>query len=544
MERHALQTQIKQGLNLDGSPVYCRFPARTKWLIRENFIDSKLVDWSHCTAYSYYLTKMPRRTVYLVFSSYHLESASSTFGHTLLRMSNNTVNETSSELMDMGINFAAEVDTSNPLSYALKGLFGGFKAKFSIMPYFYKIREYADYESRDLWSYQLLLTSEQIEQLIDHIWELLHVDFSYYYIDENCSFQLLALLDAINPDWQLASNLKPYVVPIDSVRVVLNEPNLVGDIQYRPSLRTQLDGQINELSERELEVFWQLATQPEENKKWPQLAALEEARVLETISKYLDYSYKDDIVKGTEKVVAWKHKLLSRRSRLDIPSGFKASPLKEAEQPHRSHPTARTGMSMGQEYGLRYWGFDFRLGHDLSDPAYGYFSSAEIEFLKAKLRVYPGQQRLELDSLDLLNLSYLQPWRYNDLKLSYKVRFAYESRYQQGTSHGTPLGYMGVGVSWESPQIGLFFPMAVAQLQNDDSGSFAAQPGVLLGWRWVSPQTWALLAEDQFLHFRNRWERTTSLEWRYYLSKTSSVGMMAKREVDSWQEQLVWYQYF
>src|SRR5690606_7938888 len=119
----------------------------------------------------------------IVFSSYYLGNPNSAFGHTLLRLSRyQDTSET--EMLDYGINFAAEAREVNPFLYAVKGLFGGFEGRFAAIPYYYKIREYANYEFRDLWSYELDLTFAEVLEAVDHIWELGHTYFDYYYFHE------------------------------------------------------------------------------------------------------------------------------------------------------------------------------------------------------------------------------------------------------------------------------------------------------------------------------------------------------------------------
>lgn len=45
------------------------------------------------------------------------------------------------------------------------------------MPYYRKVKEYGDFESRDLWEYELNLTPEETRFLVSHIWEMQHVSF-------------------------------------------------------------------------------------------------------------------------------------------------------------------------------------------------------------------------------------------------------------------------------------------------------------------------------------------------------------------------------
>ena len=73
--------------------------------------------------------------------------------------------------------------TDNPIVYSILGTMGGFKGSLVSLPYYYKIREYNDHESRDLWSYELNLSYEEIEVIIDHLWELGQTVFDYYYFD-------------------------------------------------------------------------------------------------------------------------------------------------------------------------------------------------------------------------------------------------------------------------------------------------------------------------------------------------------------------------
>mgnify|MGYP000400942330 CR=1 FL=1 len=107
----------------------------------------------------------------LVFSAYNVSSPSSAFGHTLLRVSKEKLSAKSNkrkyELLDYGINYAASIpEGTNPMLYAFGGMGGIFPGNFSSVPYYYKIREYNDYEARDIWSYELNLSQEEVDDRI------------------------------------------------------------------------------------------------------------------------------------------------------------------------------------------------------------------------------------------------------------------------------------------------------------------------------------------------------------------------------------------
>ena len=55
------------------------------------------------------------------------------------------------------VNFSADVTNSNDFLFAFYGLAGRYRGRFATVPYYIKIREYTDMESRDLWEYDLSL---------------------------------------------------------------------------------------------------------------------------------------------------------------------------------------------------------------------------------------------------------------------------------------------------------------------------------------------------------------------------------------------------
>src|SRR5690606_41580839 len=54
-------------------------------------------------------------------------------------------------LISYAVNYAATVDGNDNWSFAWKGLTGQYLGEYSLMPYYRKVKEYGDFESRDLW---------------------------------------------------------------------------------------------------------------------------------------------------------------------------------------------------------------------------------------------------------------------------------------------------------------------------------------------------------------------------------------------------------
>src|SRR5262249_34312130 len=139
------------------------------------------------------------------------------------------------------------------------GLFGFFHGEFSARPYFYKVREYADYESRDLWEYELSLDQRQLGMLVAHLWELGQTWFDYYYVTENCSYHILGVLEAADSRIDLLSHLGVATLPADSVKALFANPGLVRAIRFRPSGRTQLEARTAGLTGADLDAVERLS---------------------------------------------------------------------------------------------------------------------------------------------------------------------------------------------------------------------------------------------------------------------------------------------
>ncbi len=171
----------------------CRFPARWHWLRQQLDIRDAEVP---CPKLDRWLEKMQSESVSLVFPAMFLNSPGSAFGHTFLRF-----NHESSELLSHTLNYAAAVADANDdfVTYVYKGLFGGYAGVFRSRRYYRTVQTYSNLENRDIWEYQLNLGAEEVTQLKRHIWEVVDIDFDYFFFRENCSYRLLALIDAARP---------------------------------------------------------------------------------------------------------------------------------------------------------------------------------------------------------------------------------------------------------------------------------------------------------------------------------------------------------
>ena len=240
----------------------CRFPARYAWLKRELGAPPDFVD-QPCPLLDTWRTGISAEAVTLVYATAYLNGPASMYGHTFLRLSRATGE--GNPLLDYAVNFAADADTKNGLLYAFLGLTGGFAGHFYVVPYYVKVQEYTNMESRDLWEYELSFTGEQVQRLVLHAWETRTTYFDYYFIDENCSYQLLTLLEAAEPSLHLIDRFGGRVVPADTVRAVLEQPGLIRRVASRPSLVSTMTERKARLDGRELRSAEALAKAPVES---------------------------------------------------------------------------------------------------------------------------------------------------------------------------------------------------------------------------------------------------------------------------------------
>lgn len=405
---------------------FCRFPARRKFLVEALGIPLARLPARPCARLQDFLSQLRPAGATLVFSSYYLNNPASAFGHTFLRIEKRSLSgKRGSDLLDAGVDYAASVDTNNAMLYALKGLFGLFPGHFSKIPYYTKVREYNDYESRDLWEYELELTDQEIEYLALHLWELGSTYFAYYYLSENCSYHVLGLLEAASPRLSLLNGLGWPIIPAETVKALYRNPGLVRDVHYRASNRTALRLRIEGLTAEEVDALARLMAEPRSEFS-ASMPPERQVKVLDTALDLIDVRLARDLVKERSELgdeADLQQELLLRRAEYDIVSESEAFVPPFRSMPHLGHGARRAGLGSGYATDSGYYHLlRFRLAlHDLVDPSLGYPTWATIEFLPFTLRYRLDQEKLTLEDLSLVRVESLSPWTRFDKPLSFRT---------------------------------------------------------------------------------------------------------------------------
>lgn len=494
----------------------CRFPARYT-LVRRELEGVPEIPIDTCTGFLEFKRVLAAKSVTLIFSSYYLNNPSSTFGHLFLRVNKADTSLAGDryELLDHGINFAADLTTDNALAYGMAGIFGFFQGTFTNVPYFYKVREYNDFESRDIFEYDLNLTPAEVELLVEHLWELGHTWFNYYYFDENCAYHILGALEAIAPAHGLVEKLGPYVIPSESLKAVVTEPGFTRAPRLRPSTRRVFHERVATLTSTDRAILAEY-TVAHDDAVIPRApagdvaATAREARLLDSALDWLDYKHAKDLVptphESNPKPGIWKQALLIRRSSLGVRSAPLDIPMSSSEAPHLSHGSGKFLLESGySDQAGAYTRFKLRPAHhDLLDPLPGMPNGAQIEMFTLRLAMEEKPGRLRLEGMDLYNILSLNPVDSFEFPYSWQSSISYgQIRDLDCRSCGAVRLMVGGGWTRKVGSEVLLFLMG--RIEADASGSFAKYGlrlgvGPEAGVLWRFGDGWGALARPVYLY--------------------------------------------
>lgn len=412
----------------------CRFPARLKFL-KENLASDvwNKLPQPKCVFQNIYKEALDPKSVSFVFSSYYSDSPGSAFGHTFFRINRKKNNEFQrQELLDYGIGYAADVTTSNGMLYALLGLVGGFTGSWTNLPYYYKVREYNDFESRDLWSYDLELTPDEVDMLVLHLWEVGAHYYRYYFFTQNCAFHMLTMLEAAAPRLNLIDHVPfYYVIPSDSMKALFYEPGLVQNITFRPSLRHVFLERANSLSldsKNQLQDFAK-NSDPEIFKQ--QQSPNERALTLDAALDLVDLKNPQVDADTPEQKAAAKLKenLLNQRASIDYISPEIKISKEDGEDPRESHGSSRASLTYFEKNEVKSGFFNYRFAlHDLLDPALGMPKNSQLEFFNLNFQLKPNE--LKLNDGNFFKVFNLNPLNFFERKLSWGMELGLQNKPQ------------------------------------------------------------------------------------------------------------------
>ncbi|WP_323145683.1 DUF4105 domain-containing protein [Pseudomonas marginalis] len=525
----------------------CVYPARTRWLKDQlHLTDLPAVD---CKEFKQWFKDVAPHSAVMIFPAAYLNSPSSMFGHTLLRIDQADVQSNKTALLSYAINFGAYIEGSdNSILYAWKGLMGGYPGLFALVPYQEKLSEYRSLENRDLWEYRLNLTQVETERMVEHVWELKQIQFDYFFFDENCSYRLLELLQVARPGLRLTEQFPLTAIPTDTVKAV-KDAGLVEKIDYRPSRERELLERAKPLNSDEQQ--WVLKVSDDQQQlQEPAFKALpRERQALIIDAAYRLGRYRAN---GLERDTARSQRSfeLLRAINQNPAPDLTITPPGLPENGHESRTwqagIGTRGDKAFGEYGLR------MAYHDLNDNAEGFPLGAQIEILQMKLRQYEGNH-WQLQQLDLATIrsltprnALLQPW-------SWQVTGGLE-RVPGKHDDDTLVAHVngGAGGTWQLRDDMLGFALGTVRVEHNNDFNEAISPaaGFNTGVLWKNPLgNLSLEAKGDF--FTNgEVRRSLSLNQQWELSRNLGLRLSAQREyshlstpVNEVMLEVKWYHY-
>ena len=534
-------------LNLGDKHPQCVYPARTRWLKAQlNLTD---LPKAECAEFTQWFKDVAPHSTVMIFPAAYLNSPSSMFGHTLLRIDQADVQSNKTALLSYAINFGAYIEGSdNSILYAWKGLAGGYPGLFALVPYQEKLSEYRSLENRDLWEYRLNLTPEETQRMVEHVWELKQVQFDYFFFDENCSYRLLELLQVARPGLQLTTQFPLTAIPTDTVKAV-KEAGLVESIEYRPSRERELLDRAKVLDPEERQWVLQVSADQSQLQN-PTFKALPKARqaLIVDAAYRLERYRANGLERDTERSQR-SYELLRAINQNPAPE----LQIEKPELPENGHESRTWQLGAGSrddkafaEYGLR------MAYHDLNDNAAGFPLGAQIEILQLKLRQYEGNH-WQVQQLDLANIRSLTPR--NDLlqPWSWQVGGGLERVLgKHGDERLVTHVNGGAGGTWQLSDNLLGFALGTVRVEhNNDFAAFVSPAaGYNTGVLWRNP-VGNLSLEAKSDYFTNgEVRRSLSLNQQWEVSRNLGLRLTAQREfshlsspVNEVMLELKWYHY-
>lgn len=299
-----------QNPETETNSIVCRFPARVLWLtkmlpnINNHEINTK------CPLLEKFKNEMNAQSLSVIYASGYLGNPASMYGHLLLKVNS----DDESKLLDNTFNFGAIYPRNEQsLRYITLGITGGYQARFATEAFHRHNHIYNESELRDMWEYQLELSTEEIEFVLMHYWELRSQTFTYYFFKQNCAYQIAKLLELVI-DRPLMHPNKAWVMPYDIIRgintEIEGESTIITKIVKHQSRQEAFYNKFNQLSNQEQQFSENIIhnknvlTSP----SFKQLTHISQKKITETLLDYFNFiNIKNGELTPTQKEI---HRLL------------------------------------------------------------------------------------------------------------------------------------------------------------------------------------------------------------------------------------------
>ena len=383
----------------------CRFPAR--FVLMKASLGWKDDELPHidCREFAAHEQRLHATSLSVIFVSYNIENPASAFGHTMLYLGSGT--ERGAVLADYSVSFETNTQGMSPAQYLPRGLLGGLSAGFRVAPLYERVHRYEREEQRDLWILPIEMRRDEIDQLVRHLWELKDVTFRYGFFGGNCAQKLLAIVQAVAPEYEVLPYQRVAVLPAEVGRRLVEKIGLAGEPLHRSSLSSQYGRQVAKLSQLERVQLEEMVAS----------RAVAEDASPATLSAALSWSelatpnrsFRRAADTAPDPDHVWRRKLLTARVAAGFENGEPPRPeidrsLLQAHRPSRLTLSGGFRSNTGSVLGVSArW-----LLHEAIDPpnAYPPISSVEVARVDAGVT---SRRKVFVDEATLLRVERLGP---------------------------------------------------------------------------------------------------------------------------------------
>jgi hypothetical protein len=437
----------------------CRFPARFFWLKKQLNLTVQGIPNIKCERLERWAKFSSLDSISLVLVGGYFGNPASTFGHLLVKLNNSEYKKSSGNLLDQSINYGAQVPDREPIPlYIVKGLLGGYVSRFRDKAFYKQDRVYSRQELRDMWEYELALTTEQQRFLLYHLWEVMGMKSTYYFLKKNCAYRVAELLELVTGE-TLTADYQPWYLPIRLFQDLtdIEQSRYIKQITFLPSNQRKLYYQFDQLQTQDAQLVNTLLA---DDKALTQVLLKDksiprQAKIIELMLAYYQYKLidtdQDKIIRDTLK--KRKHQLLLLRLQLPI--------IKKDK--HLTNVPKITSPATGSKprlfsvgYGYQKKGHFLTLGvtgihYDLLTKSYGTLANSELKVFDLRLKSI-AKEALVLDYFNLLRIQKLNispSPLYAEDDLSWRVAVGIKARNKQCDECNSAYVLTGMGKAWQ-----------------------------------------------------------------------------------------------
>lgn len=451
---------------------YCRYPARRNWLESKGFTFST----HQCEEYSAWTRDHSVKSLSMIFATGFLGNPASFFGHPLLKF--NFKDEKSPlDMLDTAINYGAFTPPDvDPASYAINGMFGGYKAGFTSADFFYHANNYSELELRDMWEYELELSPKEVELIVGHLWELKEAKLNYYFFSDNCAYRMSELLE-------LGSGKKfigktPFAIP-STLFHQIHDYELYSNLKLLKSRQSRMSDKVESLSDRERTQLEKIVRNSAHLKSDEFQNASDQMRS-KVLDAAIDY-YSFLISKDTSQSDLKEKRKILLRERVSLPpesvnwNDSKPRPPHEAQKPILT----QLGLVQSEKFGkvgtlrMRPVYYDF-ISPDAGRPSYSSLGVMDFELNLSDDRLW--LKNLNLISIETLNIS--RTGLEGDGGMAWRVKAGADQVTLACNTCTVPRVEVGAGKAFEFSKKFAFYGMIDPRLQTHlgDYGFFSLTP--------------------------------------------------------------------